>query len=342
LVGRYTNSTGAGQTITLGSNLTLNTSTGVLSAATGTTSTTVAAGNHTHTGYAATTHTHGYTDIVSVPTDTFLGRDSSGTGAAEAMSVTTARTLLGLGTAAFVDYGTSGPTVPLLDGANTWSGTNLFLALDIQDTDPYIVMADTSSTTLLHDYSARITAANLDQTTAASFGYFSGDLLMHANSAKKFEVQLNGVPKLTVQDAAVTTATKLVTAASHATNGAGLNLPQGAAPSSPANGDVWTTSSGVYARINNATVGPFGTGGGGGSATTTSASPPSSPAAGDRWIDTANGIEFVYISDGNSSQWVQFASAPVKGADGLSGTSGTNGASSSIGLMIAIRTGMFL
>lgn len=33
-----------------------------------------------------------------------------------------------------------------------------------------------------------------------------------------------------------------------------LNIPQGTAPSSPANGDVWTTSTSMYARINGATV----------------------------------------------------------------------------------------
>lgn len=36
-----------------------------------------------------------------------------------------------------------------------------------------------------------------------------------------------------------------------------LNLAHGSAPGSPANGDVWTTTSGVYARINGATVGPL-------------------------------------------------------------------------------------
>lgn len=38
----------------------------------------------------------------------------------------TARTNLGLGTAAVEDTGTSGAAVPLLNGANTWSGTQTF------------------------------------------------------------------------------------------------------------------------------------------------------------------------------------------------------------------------
>lgn len=46
---------------------------------------------------------------------------------------------------------------------------------------------------------------------------------------------------------------KLITAAS-TTNGAGFNLPPGTAPTSPANGDLWSTSSGVYARVNGVTI----------------------------------------------------------------------------------------
>lgn len=46
-----------------------------------------------------------------------------------------------------------------------------------------------------------------------------------------------------------------------ATSGSGLNLPPGAAPTSPVNGDVWTTSAGLYAQINGSTIGPFSAGG---------------------------------------------------------------------------------
>lgn len=37
----------------------------------------------------------------------------------------------------------------------------------------------------------------------------------------------------------------------------GLNLGAGVAPTSPNNGDVWTTSAGVFARVAGVTVGPF-------------------------------------------------------------------------------------
>jgi len=55
---------------------------------------------------------------------------------------------------------------------------------------------------------------------------------------------------------------KLSTVAS-STGNAGINIPHGSAPTSPVDGDVWTTSAGVYAQINGVTVGPLGTGSGG-------------------------------------------------------------------------------
>jgi hypothetical protein len=46
----------------------------------------------------------------------------------QAVDATTFGTILGLGTAAYKNTGTSGNTVPLLDGANTWSAIQTFSA----------------------------------------------------------------------------------------------------------------------------------------------------------------------------------------------------------------------
>ena len=73
------------------------------------------------------------------------------------------------------------------------------------------------------------------------------------NSSERFRTTSNGV-EITG---------RLLLPAS-ASGGATFNIPHGAAPTSPNNGDIWTTSSGIYARINGITVGPLGTGGGGG------------------------------------------------------------------------------
>lgn len=74
---------------------------------------------------------------------------------------------------------------------------------------------------------------------------------------------------VTVNLAAAPTLTGLLTTAASTTGGAGINLPPGTAPSAPNNGDLWTTSAGLYAQIAGSTVGPLGTGGGGSTPTGT-------------------------------------------------------------------------
>lgn len=54
----------------------------------------------------------------------------------------------------------------------------------------------------------------------------------------------------------------LLLTAPTATGGAGIRMPHGTAPTSPVNGDMWTTTAGLYVRINGATVGPLSAGGG--------------------------------------------------------------------------------
>jgi hypothetical protein len=60
------------------------------------------------------------------------------------------------------------------------------------------------------------------------------------------------------------------------TGAASINIPHGTAPTSPNNGDCWTTTTGLFCRVNGSTVGPYGTGSGTGSVTTSG-----SPASGN-------------------------------------------------------------
>lgn len=62
---------------------------------------------------------------------------------------------------------------------------------------------------------------------------------------------------LTIDKDQVATFAKLLTTAASTTASAGLNLPHGTAPTSPVNGDVWTTTAGLYVRVNGSTVGPL-------------------------------------------------------------------------------------
>jgi hypothetical protein len=87
-----------------------------------------------------------------------------------------------------------------------------------------------------------------------------------------------------------------------------MRIPHGTAPTSPTNGDVWTTTAGMYARINGATVGPFGAGGSGGP--TLSDTPPGSPTAGQLWYETDTGVTYIYYD----SAWIEIGGAAVGGA----------------------------
>jgi hypothetical protein len=61
-----------------------------------------------------------------------------------------------------------------------------------------------------------------------------------------------------------------------ATGSAGFNIPPGAAPTTPVNGDIWETSAGIFARVNGATVGPLIS-----AASIPSSLPPNGSAGGD-------------------------------------------------------------
>jgi hypothetical protein len=54
-----------------------------------------------------------------------------------------------------------------------------------------------------------------------------------------------------------------ITAPTSNTTFASLRLPHGSAPTSPVNGDIWTTTTGMFVRVNGTTVGPLSAGGGG-------------------------------------------------------------------------------
>jgi hypothetical protein len=78
------------------------------------------------------------------------------------------------------------------------------------------------------------------------------------NNAFSYTFNDTGLPGDATSPPTINTTGKVITAASTA-DSAGFSLPHGIAPTSPGNGDLWTTTAGLFARINGATVGPFGT-----------------------------------------------------------------------------------
>lgn len=70
-----------------------------------------------------------------------------------------------------------------------------------------------------------------------------------------------GSTYFTITSASATSYVPFVTSAA-TTGNTSMRIPHGTAPSAPTDGDIWTTTAGVYVRINGSTVGPLGTGGG--------------------------------------------------------------------------------
>lgn len=82
----------------------------------------------------------------------------------------------------------------------------------------------------------------------------------------------------------------------------------------PATGDDSTRlATTAWVRLQN-----YGTGSGGNSYTFSDTAP-SSPTNGDLWFDSSSSIEYVYIDDGSSTQWVE-TSFPGTGQQGPAGT----------------------
>jgi hypothetical protein len=92
------------------------------------------------------------------------------------------------------------------------------------------------------------------------------------------------------------TFTGTVVAPTATTSLAPIRIPHGTAPTSPTNGDIWTTTTGLFARINSETVGPYGIGT---ARTFYQISAPSTPTTGDIWVDS----DEIYVAI-NSNDYV--------------------------------------
>ena len=169
-----------------------------------------------------------------------------------------------------------GPDSKVYEIANVVSDTQLTLATPYQGStasgQSYVIIPSQSyirelaaeAAALIANYGATMSAAGAgrfaDGTVTAPGIRFTADddtgvrrtgsnaLALVAGGADRVAVTTSGA----TVTGALTVSDKLTTAAS-AAGGAGFNLPHGAAPTTPSNGDVWTTTSGVFARVNGAT-----------------------------------------------------------------------------------------
>lgn len=107
-----------------------------------------------------------------------------------------------------------------------------------------------------NDITLRSTA-NSGAVTISESGTSGGVILAASGSGGALTMNAEGsTAEITITAGQTLTGGLLLTTAS-ATGTAGFRLPAGTAPTSPTNGDMWTTSSGLFVRINGATVGPL-------------------------------------------------------------------------------------
>jgi hypothetical protein len=109
-------------------------------------------------------------------------------------------------------------------------------------------------------------------TSRAQFATNAGDLFIDTLTAGKsitlrsgnqstaltLDSSQNGsaAGKWAFNGATVSSSTAIITTAG-TTSVSSLRIPHGSAPTSPVNGDIWTTTSGLFVRINGVTVGPL-------------------------------------------------------------------------------------
>jgi hypothetical protein len=229
-----------------------------------------------------------------------------------------------LGTAATQNIGTAGSTVPLLSNTNAFGAEQTFFP------------STTASASINIPQGVAPTTPNNGDcwtTSAGMYCFISGSTQGPYGTSGSGVTAFNtrtGAVTLTMGD--VTTALtytplniaggtmtgELVLPAS-STGSAGFNIPQGSAPTSPVNGDLWSTSAGFFGRIAGATVGPFGGGG----------------SSGVSSFNTRTGAVTLAGSDVTTA----LGGTPLLAANNLSDITSQSSARSNLGLTIGTTSG---
>jgi hypothetical protein len=84
---------------------------------------------------------------------------------------------------------------------------------------------------------------------------------------------------------------------------------------------LWTGSAW---KIQNSNISGY-TGSKGSLNITTDTTPPTSPTVGDIWIDSNTGVQYFWLQDEDSSQWVEDSNVGVRGPTGYTGSQGESG-----------------
>jgi hypothetical protein len=162
---------------------------------------------------------------------------------------------LGASTTSYIVMKKSDGVVSFSTGTTNWNDSSTYWRL-------YSVVTGATAVTSYTD--ERFSAFGVFPVNVSAASVAGADKQIQFNDAGSFGAEAGFEYDKTTNTQTVVnvTYTGLALTAASATGGAGFRLPHGAAPTSPTNGDVWTTTAGMYARINGATVGPFAPAGG--------------------------------------------------------------------------------
>jgi len=145
------------------------------------------------------------------------------------------------------------------------TGGSLFSQTVVVTDDPAYTMGNVSSVLDVKSTAKGFLAPRMLASERAAISSPAAGLLVYQTDGTNGFYYYDGATWIAVASGAVsnylplaggTLTGRLNTVASSTAN-AGLTLPHGAAPTSPVNGDLWTTTLGIYSRINGATIGPL-------------------------------------------------------------------------------------
>jgi hypothetical protein len=122
-----------------------------------------------------------------------------------------------------------------------------------------IAKIDNAGNFTVQNDNARIRAVRSTATAQTTgLGADSGQGFVGSESNTPFQIITNNTARLTLSaDGTTATFTGAVIAPAATTAIPSLRAPHGTAPSAPTNGDIWTTTTGLFVRINGATVSPI-------------------------------------------------------------------------------------
>jgi hypothetical protein len=261
------------------------------------------------------------------------GSGNTGLGAGAGLSITSGTNNTHVGFSADAVTGTSSSTIVIGAAANSTASNQMVVGSTTAPiNDAYFgrgVVAAAPSTITLNatgGSGTNIGGAALQLAGGRGTGTgVGGSLIFQTAAAGSTGSTLNAlVTQLTIDSTGLSTFVGRVVTSASTTTRAGLNLPHGSAPSAPVDGDQWTTSAGLFVRINGVTVGPLAGSSGGITGTLTSGRVPVASgvstltdSASLLWSST-NGLSSNY-SAGSQNELFGFQA----GKSAMSGTNNT-------------------